>query len=225
VKRTLLLLLCFLMLCNLLLSAQAARGARTARSRAVHTNEKSSVRVPAQEVPQGLKKIYSNLGPKNDAYLDSDGWSITGFNSFGGDNYAFEIGLPFTPKSDSHVSQARAALQYDGLGANQVNVSIYSDVGGVPGSLLAGPVTVSNLPDFGTCCTLVVASFTPLAVSGGTQYWIVANTPVSGEGSDFVGVWDWNYQPLPFAGSNGVNGWFAEIGNTWPAGAVYGTVP
>ena len=80
-------------------------------------------------------------------------------------------------------------------------------------------------PNFPSCCALAVARFTPLALTGGTQYWVVANTPVSGRGSDFVGVWNWNYKILPFAGSNGVNGWSAEIGDTWPAGAVLGTVP
>lgn len=218
-KKTLLLIV-LVTLYSLNLSAQKAKGSRT-----VHTQEKFSIHVPAPEVPEGLTKIYSNLGPKNDAYLDSDGWSITGFNSFGGDSYAFEIGLPFTPKFDSHVSQVRAPLQYDGSGANQVNFSIYSDVNGTPGSILAGPVTVKNLPNFGTCCALAIANFTPLAVTGGTRYWVVANTPASGQGSDFVGVWDWNYKVLTFAGSNGVNGWYSQIGDTWPAGEVLGTIP
>ena len=31
------------------------------------------------------------------------------------------------------------------------------DAGGVPGTLLAGPVTVTDLPDYGTCCTLAIA--------------------------------------------------------------------
>jgi len=218
--RKALLLICSLALCNLTLTAQTS-----SQSRAVHVPEKSAVHVPAQERPEGLVTIYSNLGTKTDLYNDSEGWVITGFNTFGGDNYAFEIGLPFTPKSNSHVSQVRAALQYQGQGANQVNFSIYNDASGIPGTLLAGPVTVANLPNSGTCCTLAIAGFTPLAVKKGTQYWVVANTPASGQGSDFNGVWDWNFKVLPFAGSNGVDGWFAEIGDTWPAGEVLGTIP
>lgn len=214
------LVLCILATCHLFLFAQASHVPR-----AVHAKQKPEVHVPAQESPEGLTTIYTNLGPKKDAYLSTDGWSITGFNSFGGSSYAFEIALPFTPKSNSHLSQVRAALQYDGYGSNQVNFSIYSDASGTPGTLLAGPVTVTNLPNFPSCCALAVANFTPLALTGGTQYWVVANTPASGQGSDFVGVWNWNHKILPFAGSNGVNGWFAEIGDTWPAGAVLGTVP
>jgi hypothetical protein len=214
------LVLCILTTCHLFLSAQASD-----HPRAVHAKQSPGVHVPAQEIPEGLITIYTNLGPKTDAYLGTDGWDITGFNSFGGSSSAFEIALPFTPKSSSHLSQVRAALQYNGSGSNQVDFSIYSDAGGTPGTLLAGPVTVTNLPHFPSCCTLAVANFTPLAITGGSQYWIVANTPASGPGSDFVGVWNWNHKTLPFAGSNGVNGWFAEIGDTWPAGAVLGTIP
>jgi hypothetical protein len=214
------LVLCILTICHLFLSAQASN-----LPRAVHAKQKLGIHVPAQEIAEGLTKIYTNLGPKNDVYLGTDGWSITGFNSYGHSSYAFEIALPFTPKSNSHLLQVRAALQYDGSGSNQVDFSIYSDDGGTPGTLLAGPVTVRNLPNFPSCCALAVAHFTALALTGGTQYWVVANTPVSGQGSDFVGVWNWNYKTLPFAGSNGVNGWSAEIGDTWPAGEVLGTVP
>ena len=38
----------------------------------------------------------------------SDGWSVTGFNSFGGPSSSFEIASPFTPKTNSHLSQVRA---------------------------------------------------------------------------------------------------------------------
>ena len=118
-----------------------------------------------------------------------------------------------------------AALQYYGLGANQVNLSIYGDAGGIPGSLLAGPTTVANLPDAGPCCTLAIANFTPLPVTGGTRYWVVANAPLTGQGSDFVGVWDWDYKIMLFGGTNGVNGWFGENADTLPAGEVLGTIP
>jgi hypothetical protein len=193
--------------------------------RVVHIQEKSAAHVAPQDVPDGLKILYSNLGTRTDLYLDTYGWSITGFNSYGGDSYAFAIALPFTPKSNSHVSAVGVAVQYSGQGANQVNLGIYSDSNGVPGTALAGPVTVSNLPDFGTCCALAVARFTPLAITAGTQYWVVANTPVSGQGSDFVGAWDFVFKVKTFASTNGINGWAAENADTLPAGAVLGTVP
>jgi hypothetical protein len=218
--KTKLLSVCFLTLAAIPLSSQVAK-----HRRAIHTQEKSAIHVAPQAIPEGLKNIYSNLGKKNDLYLDTDGWSITGFNSFGGSSAAYAIALPFTPKSNSHVSQVRVAVQYYGLGANQVNLTIYSDSGGIPGTPLAGPVTVTNLPGYGTCCTLAIASFTPLAVAAGTKYWVVADTPVSGPGSDFVGVWDFVSANLEFGGTNGNDGWVAEIADTEPAGQVLGTLP
>jgi hypothetical protein len=219
VKKTLL-FVCLLTVGNLTLLAQSGKGAR-----AVHTKEKSAIHVAPQEAPAALRTIYTNLGTKTDLYLDSDGWSLTGFNSFGGSSSAYSIALPFTPKSNSHVSQVRVAVQYYGSGANQVNLSLYGDAGGIPGTLLAGPVTVTNLADAGTCCTLAVANFSALAVTGGTRYWVVADTPVSGTGSDFVGVWDWVAKIILFGGSNGVNGWQGINIDGLPAGEVLGTIP
>jgi hypothetical protein len=218
--KTALMFVCLLTLCSLTMLAQTAKGPR-----AVHTTEKSAIHMPPQEAPAALTRIYSNLGTKTDLYLDSDGWSLTGFNSFGGESSAFSIALPFIPKSNSHVSQVRAAVQYDGYGANQVNLSIYGDASGIPGTLLAGPVTVTNLPDYGTCCTLAVANFTPVAVTGGTRYWVVANAPLTGQGSDFVGVWDWVAKIILFGGTNGVDGWYGINTDGLPAGEVLGTIP
>jgi len=219
VKKTML-LVGLMVLSNVSLPAQTKK-----HSRIVHVKEKSAIHVAPQEAPAGLKTIYTNLGPKGDLYLDSDGWELTGFNSFGGESNAFEVAMPFTPKSNAHVSQVRAAVQYLGYGANQINLSLYSDAAGVPGTLLAGPVTVTNLADSGTCCTLADASFAPVAVTAGTRYWVVANTPASGPGSDFVGVWDWVSKIILFSGSNGVDGWQGINVDGLPAGAVLGTIP
>ena len=129
--------------------------------------------------------------------------------------------------SNSHVLQVQVAIQYFGSGANQVNLSIYADSGGVPGTLLAGPVTVTNLPSAGTCCLLAVATFSPLAITGGTQYWVVADTPLSGTGSDFSGGWAAVIKPdLPMATNCGsCSGWFSFNANGLAAGAVVGTIP
>jgi hypothetical protein len=215
-----LLFVCLLTLCNLTLFAQTGKP-----SRIVHTPEKSAVHVPPQEAPAALKTLYSNLGTKTDLYLDTTGWSLTGFNSYGGSSSAYSIALPFTPKSNSHVSQVRVAVQYYGSGANQVNLSIYGDTNGAPGTLLAGPVTVKNLPNAGTCCALAIANFSPVAVTGGTRYWVVADAPLTGPGSDFVGAWDWVAKIILFGGTNGVNGWYGMNTDGLPAGQVLGTVP
>ena len=175
--------------------------------------------------PATLMKIFSNLGTSTSAY-SSSAWILTGpLSSFGGSQF---IAMPFTPKSDAHVSQVRAAIQYNGSGANQARLSLYSDAGGVPGSLLAGPITVRNMPNYFTCCKTAVANFpTAVPVTAGTQYWVVADTASAGTGSDFDGVWDFVPTSKILVGADGNNGgWFSfASGSNEPAGAVYGTIP
>jgi len=162
----------------------------------------------ADVVPDKLTKIYSNLGTATDAYSNS-GWTLSGPGSaLGLTQY---VGMPFVSSVDAHVHQVRAALQYLGSGANQANLSLYSDAGGVPGTLLAGPVTVTDLPLFYTCCKLAVASFpTSVAITAGTLYWVVADTPATGTGSDLAGVWAWVPPAKNPVGINGGSGWFGS---------------
>lgn len=215
VKKTLL-FVCLLILGCLTLLAQTVAGPR-----AVQTTEKSAIRVPSQEDAMALKKIYSNLGSKTDRYwFNAYSWSLTGANAASGPHF---IAMPFTPKSNSTVEQVQVAVLYKS-GANQVNVSIYGDAGGVPGTLLAGPVTVTNLAAAGTCCTLTVANFTPVAVTALTQYWVVADTPLSGTGSDFAGVWNHVAKDMPVSFNRG-NGWHPDSADGLPAGEVLGTIP
>ena len=216
-KKTLL-FVCLLALCRLTLLAQAGHS-----SRALHIAEKSAIHVPAQEVPVALKVIYKNLGSKTDAYNDTGGWAVVGPNA--GLGFTEFMAMPFTPKADSHVSEVQVAVEYKS-GANQVNLSIYNDSGGAPGTLLAGPVTVTGLPAEGTCCTLAVADFSPVAVDAGTQYWVTADTPLTGTGSDFVGGWFWAPKPsYPLAHDKG-SGWVGIDGSPGEsAGEVLGTIP
>jgi hypothetical protein len=85
-------------------------------------------------------------------------------------------------------------------------------------------VTVTNLPEGGICCTLAVATFTPVAVTGGNQYWVVADTPATGTGSDFEGEWDMVAKVVPIAFDVG-DGWFTRDANDLPASEVLGTIP
>jgi hypothetical protein len=209
-KKTLI-FVCLLVLCNLTLFAQTVKSPRM-----IHGTEKSAIHVPPQEVPASLTKIYSNLGTsKTDLYNATYGWAISLNES---------VAIPFTPKYDSHISQVRVAASYLG-GANQVNLSIYEGSGDVPQTLLAGPVTVTNLPHYGTCCTLAIASFSSLAVSGGTRYWVVMGTPLTGTGSDFEGVWNSVAKIIPVAFTFQGGGWTAISADDLPAAAVFGTIP
>jgi hypothetical protein len=221
VKKSLL-FVCFLTLCDLSLFAQTET-----HSRIVRTTEGSSVHVPAQEPPADLQKIYSNLGSsKTDLYDDQVGFAMAGPNAEGEFTPDTFWAMQFTPTDDSHVTQVRVGVQYSGSGANQVNISIYGDTNGLPGTLLAGPVTVKDLPDWPSCCALAVAKFSPLAVTSGTQYWVVANTPASGTGSDFTGVWTLVVQGKnPSHAIYDAGTWGPQPGLAIPSGEVLGTIP
>jgi hypothetical protein len=221
VKKIVELLLCLVALCGTALFAQESRN--TAHPRMVRTTEKSQIHVPAQDAPAGLKGIYSNLGPKADAYNGGGGFLLRGPAA---GNFPVFVAMPFTPKSNSTVMEVEAAVQYGGSGANQVNLSLYGDSGGVPGTLLAGPQTVANLPHFGSCCTLTIWKLaTGVKVTGGSQYWVVADTPASGVGSDFFGNWDFVFR-THLTGMNTGSHWYQFTGpDQEVAGAVFGTVP
>jgi hypothetical protein len=142
-----------------------------------------------------------------------------------GATYEQFLALPFKSTKAAHVQQVRAAVQYNKSGANQVRLSLYSDSSGTPGTLLAGPVTVKNLPTYFTCCKLATATFaSSVAIAAHTQYWIVADTPSSGAGSDFAGVWNFAPSKLRVGGDQGT-GWYSFQGQQEPAGAVYGMIP
>jgi hypothetical protein len=217
VKKTLLLVY-LLPILNLTLFAQTGEGPRTTRTR-----EKSTIHVAADDAPAALTKIYSNLGSKTDAYSDTEGWSLSG--PAAADGFTQFDGMPFTPKVNSTVKQVQVAVQYR-AGANQINLSIYTDAGGAPGTLLAGPVTVANLPTFGTCCALTVANFSPVTVTAGVRYWVTADTPSTGTGSDFEGAWDWVAKPVYPQARNKGAGWAVLNGTpAESAGEVLGTTP
>src|SRR5580658_9130973 len=176
-------LLCLLVSFSASLLAQDSSRA----PKGVHTSEKSQIRLPAR-VEATLTKIYSNLGPPKNAYNGADGYLVGGPNSEFGQQFA---GLPFTPATNSTVTVIHVPLTYYGSGANQVNLSLYTDVGGVPGMIIAGPHTFKNLPAFGTCCTLVTWHLrTGVSVTAATQYRLVADTPATGTGSDTAAIWD-----------------------------------
>ncbi len=216
---------CFLAICQLGICHPSMSAQTSHRPYLLQgTEPEGTVHVAPQAVAEGLKKIYSNLGSsKTDLYQDNVSWTLSGPKSEGG--FTQFAAMPFTPASNSHVTEVEVAVQYGGSGANQINLSIYEDKDGAPGTLIGGPVTVTGVPNFLTCCTLTIADFTPVSVTKKKQYWVVANTPSSGTGSDFYGGWDFIPSNIKQALDNG-SGWTATLGfSQEAAGEVYGTIP
>jgi len=183
-----------------------------------HTVRQAAV-TPAQETPATLQTIYTDFGPTTtDYYNDTTGYYVLGPDNTVGDTQQ-AIGLPFTPKADAHVTQLQAAIGYIS-GTSAVDIGLYSDASGTPGTLLAAGHS-TTIPDFGACCTVVSVNIVSTAVTAGTQYWIVASSDT--HGPDFGGVWQAS-NLYNIAGNESDSGWFTFSANV-PAGAAKGTVP
>jgi hypothetical protein len=199
------------LLCVVFLTTTVALSAAADRpSRFVHTTRSGKV-TRAVQTPAPYT-IFSNLGkdPTN-LYNCCNGYIISGINSTFG--YSYAEAIAFTPKHNAKIKTVEAGMSWYGYGANQVDISVYSDSSGVPGTLLATG-TATNLQTFGQCCALATITVKPaVAVVKGTQYWIVGDTPGSGTGSDSVDVW--NVAHGSNVGSNyDSSGWSAyDFGN------------
>jgi hypothetical protein len=206
---------------SLLLSTLACGmlAAQNSGAKVAHTVRQGAV-TPAQETPSTLTTIYTDFGPTTtDYYNDTTGYYVLGpDNSVGDPEQA--IGLPFTPRADSHVTQLQAAIGYIS-GTSVVEIGLYSDASGTPGTLLASGRS-TKIPDFGACCTVVTVTIASTAVTAGTQYWIVASSDNT-HAPDFTGVWQAS-NLYNISGNESESGWFTFSANV-PAGAAKGTVP
>lgn len=134
--------------------------------------------------------LCNSIGPASDEFGDS------GFYVAGPTNPVFShsqfIAVPCTPKANHNLTTVKGAWQWAGLGHNTIQICLYSDNGSnAPGTQIGNCVNKNNLPAYLTTNTLVTANFTSqnLALTGGTQYWIVAQTPSTGAKADATDVW------------------------------------
>jgi hypothetical protein len=184
-----------------------------------HTTPSKDV-TPARATRDGLKAIFSNLGPTatND-YNDTTGYYVLGpSNSVGLTEQA--IAIPFTPAQNSTVEVLQVAVGSIS-GTNLIVVGLYADSAGAPGTLLADRES-KNITAFGTCCSPVTVNITPTAVTAGTQYWIGVSTD-DVHAPDFTGVFQAS-NAANTAGNEALEGWFT-FSNNLPAAAALGTVP
>jgi hypothetical protein len=144
--------------------------------------------------PARADVIYSNLGP-GESYLNA-AWVEAGPNITGGPTrYAFD----FTVSTDTFFDSARLAVGLAG-GANEIDLRLYTDAGGRPGTVLEAVHASGQMPhlfDFNSGHLVEFDSaLHPLLQAGGT-YWLL---PFA-SGDTFAG---WNEN------SQGQNGLFAE---------------
>jgi hypothetical protein len=158
--------------------------------------------VPAAESPK-LVKIYSNLGTGSHVYNSIAGYGILGPDA--GQPWPESVGCGFRPKADHTVTEIQVGATYV-QGTNTLVVSLNEDNQGIPGKALH-TWRFSNLPTFGSCCTLQSAKYAKgIPVKKGKLYWVVLSPQQKFK--DTYDVWDNNFAGTQGAFSNNIgSGW------------------
>ncbi|HKS74151.1 MAG TPA: choice-of-anchor R domain-containing protein [Terriglobales bacterium] len=174
---------------------------------------------PAQKPTPGLVTIYSNLGTGSNVYNGGAGTGVLGHNV---PNQPFPewVANGFTPTANHTVTQIQVGVTWV-EGPNSVILSLNADNNGQPGKVLF-ITQFTNLPTFGTCCTLQTANLTTgVPVTQGTLYWVVLRTLSTNQGT--WNVWNNNFADLQGAFSNSTgHGWNKQSVQELGAFAVLG---
>jgi hypothetical protein len=159
--------------------------------------------VPATTPSSKLVKIYSNLGKGSNVYNSIAGVGILGPDA--GQPWPQSVGCGFRPKADHTVTEIQVGATYV-QGTNTLVVSLNEDNKGIPGKALH-TWHFSNLPTFGSCCTLQTAKYSKgIPVKKGKLYWVVLSPQKKFQ--DTYDVWNNN-----FAGTQGT--FSNNIGSGW----------
>jgi hypothetical protein len=159
--------------------------------------------VPATTASSQLVKIYSNLGKGSNVYNSIAGVGILGPDA--GQPWPQSVGCGFRPKADHTVTEIQVGATYV-QGTNTLVVSLNEDNKGIPGKTLH-TWHFSNLPTFGSCCTLQTAKYSQgIPVKKGKLYWVVLSPQKKFQ--DTYDVWNNN-----FAGTQGT--FSNNIGSGW----------
>ncbi|GEM_PF-3053105 len=102
------------------------------------------------------------------------GFGIQGPHNGLGQHMLFD-GVSFTPQSDLKVVEIDVPASYN-AGTNAIDVVLYSDNSGVPGSAMK-TWQFHNLPALGSCCSYLAATDPAgIPVVAGKKYWVVLRT-------------------------------------------------
>lgn len=155
--------------------------------RTVRANNPPAQVTPAPAIDEHLTVIAGNFSTYPYA---------TYFNIFGNtidqgvNGYPFLIwmGNAFTPAADATVKQIQVGVGDLNFGYGSIEVSLYDDNNGVPGSALKS-VKVNDVQDYGDCCAPTTARLGEgIPVTAGTQYWVVVSTTPKD-----VDIYGWNF--------------------------------
>lgn len=171
----------------------------------------------------GASVIFSNVATKYPLglYFCCSGATVSGPTSELG--FQSWPAMQFTPAADASVTEIDAAVEWI-EGADEVDIDLYADSGGVPGTLLKS-FKATKLEGNAGCCDFAVGKDSQgIAITGGTPYWVAVTSDANG--TDTFANWMFNssdqLDALPSAVNKG-SGW-VKNGGAVPAAsfAVYG---
>ena len=150
-------------------------------------------------LPTWAGVIFNDFGSGYDDNW-SAGWTVSGPDSGVGE---YESGMLFTAGISGIVSRIDLALGLTGVGDGGATVSLWTDSGGLPGSMMASWGVTAVLGFGSRCCTVVtINTGAPTLVEGQSYFLVAIADDISWEG------WIWNNQ--------GVNGVLAQnTGGGW----------
>jgi hypothetical protein len=171
----------------------------------------------------GTTVIFSNVATKYPLglYFCCSGATVSGPTSTLG--FQSWPAMQFTPAADASVTEIDAAVEWI-EGTDAIDIDLYADSGGLPGTLLKS-FKATNLEGNAGCCAFAVGKDNQgIAITGGTPYWIAITSDANG--TDTFANWMFNssdqLDSLPSAVNKGA-GWVTN-GRAVPATsfAVYG---
>ncbi|HEY3637754.1 MAG TPA: choice-of-anchor R domain-containing protein [Rhizomicrobium sp.] len=183
----------------------------------------SGIYVPPPTHDAGATVIFSNIATKYPLglYFCCSGATVSGPNSELG--FQSWPAMQFTPSADISVTEIDVAVQWL-AGADEVDLDLYSDADGVPGTLLKSFKATDLVGNAGCCGFAVGKDKQGIAITGGTPYWIAVTSDA--QGTDTFANWMFNstdqLDKVPSAVNKGA-GWVTN-GGAVPAAAfaVYG---
>jgi hypothetical protein len=133
--------------------------------------------------------IFSNLGVlyPNGEYFCCYGSTISGPTSaLGITQY---VAVAFTPTTSTSVTEVDAGVGYI-EGTNEIDLVLYADDNGVPGTVLKS-WKATGLPTFGGCCAVATGTDKKgVPVTAGTQYWV--GVVADKDATDVFAAWNFN---------------------------------
>ncbi len=156
--------------------------------RTVKANNAAAHVTPAPAVDEKLTVIAGNFS----SYQAATYFSIFGNTIDQGVNgFPFLIwqGNAFTPTADATVKELQVGLGDLDSGYGSIELSLYDDNNGVPGTALATG-TAKRVQPYGECCGVTSAKLKGggVAVTAGTQYWVVVSTTPKE-----IDIYGWNF--------------------------------